>query len=138
MKKTTIQTQTKATVEVVIPKIKLTVADLVYMTGLISGGTRCNSSNKVTDKLSFLGLIEYREIQPCATSVAKWKSDVQEWQKKIRLAVREKRWGDISAMDYRMRRAPVATKDYTLTKSGIEFLSKGRAQSITSVKGSCV
>lgn len=138
MNKTTIQTQTKAPVEVVMPEIKLTVADLAYMTGLLPGGTRCSGAHKVTDKLTFLGLIEYREIQPCQKLIAEWKAKVEAWKQRTRLAVREKRWEDIDCLSYSLRKMPSVTKDYGLTKSGLEFLSKGRAKSVTAVKGSCL
>lgn len=53
----------KAPVDVVMPEIKLTIAGLAYMTGLLPGATRCAEDSKVTDKLKFLGLISITSLK---------------------------------------------------------------------------
>lgn len=133
-------TKDKAPVSVVMPEVKLTVADLAYMTGLMPGATRCFGTSNITDKLVFLGLIEKAEIKPCSKAVAAYESEVKKWRDKVRRAVKAERWGDIVEIPYNVReqRRPKPTTDFVLTASGRELMTKGRAKSITSAKAACL
>lgn len=130
----------KAPVDVVMPEIKLTIADLAYMTGLLPGATRCTGDSKVTDKLKFLGLIEIQDVPACPKAVAAFDASVKEWQTKTVLAVKEKRWEDVGGMSYALKedRRPAGSQKLMLTATGAEFIAKGRTRSITSLKASCL
>ena len=132
----------KAPVQVVMPEVKLTVADLSYMTGLMAGGTRCHMTANVKDRLTFLGLIEIGEVPPCPKQVAEFDAKEKANRAALKAAVRAGDWDKAIAIatdwGYQRRRRPAALKDYVLTAAGKEFIAKGRATSVTSLKSGCV
>jgi hypothetical protein len=134
--------QERAAVDVVMPEVKLTVSDLAYMTGLLPGGVRCGASCKTSDKLVFLGLIVMGEVPPCPDLVNKFRVADLEARTFVKLAIKENRWPDVWKMandrSYFSNREPQGKKDYVLTKSGLEFMAKGRARSMPSAKGGCL
>ena len=134
--------QSKAPVSVVMPEIKLNVADLAYMTGLLPGATRCLGSHKITDKLSFLGLIEKSDIPACPKATAKFDKDREDWKVKTRKAIVAGDWNDLLeyGVPYQIQsgRRPRPSTDFVLTKAGLDFMAKGRTSSITSMKAGCV
>ncbi len=126
-------------VDIVMPEVKLNVADLAYMTALLSGNVPYCAKGRVTDKLAFLGLIERGEIPPCPVKLAEYEARRAKGISAVLLAVREKRWDDIANVCSDINRyRPSATKDWVLTKSGREFMARGRAVSVTSAKGGCL
>lgn len=125
-----------------MPEVKLTIADLAYMTGLMPGGTRCYGNTKVTDRLIFLGLIEFADIPPCSKAIAAHKATEEDNWKAIKAAVKS---GDRDTVyrigndwRYGRDRLPKSEKGYRLTKSGVEFMAKGRATTVTAMKGACL
>lgn len=130
----------KAPVSVVMPEVKLAVADLAFMTGLLPGATRCHGGSKVTDKLVFLGLIEMADIPPCPKALAQIEKDRKAWKVGIREAVKAGKWSLIESMPYRLRegKEPRAGRDFVLTKFGREFMATGRTSAVTSMKAGCV
>lgn len=130
----------KSPITVVMPEVKLNIAELAYLTGLMLGATQCYPKQHITDKLVFLGLIEMAEIPVCPKAIAALEKRRMEWKTKTRLAVKEGRFGDVEGMphDLRPRNAPTPSKGYVLTKAGAEFIAKGRARSVTAVKGACL
>ena len=133
---------TKAPVDVVMPEVKLTIADLAYMTGLMPGGTRCYGDNKIKDRLIFLGLIEEGMLPPCPKAVAEHHSKEMAARAAITAAIKVKDWDEVFRVGgdwhYSHKRAPKEETGKRLTASGMEFMTKGRARVITSTKGGCL
>lgn len=127
-------------VDVVMPEVKLTLADLSYMTGLLKGGTRCAGQQKTIDKLIFLGLIEMADVPACPKAIAKFDADVKAFKEEIRRAVRAENWAIVDGLPYNLRpnNRPKSKSDYVLTASGRELMKKGRARSMTATKVGCI
>lgn len=123
-------------IDVSIPEIKITVADLSYMKSIENGGIRCNPPNGVKDRLTFMGLIKYGKIPPCPKQMAEWEANQPKLWKRASEAIRAKDANALKAVADDLswkRKRPEPRNDYFLTKAGRDLLAKGKAKSETVV-----
>lgn len=103
-------------VSVEIPTIKLNLADLAYMRGLLPGNQRCSCpSEKTKDKLLFLGLIEMVDIpaDPEAVKAGDWRAvhKATEW-----------------FSGWTVKEAPKSRKEMGLSAAGAALIRDGIAK----------
>lgn len=128
----------KAAVNVIMPTIKLTIHDLAYLNAMLPGSAHCTGSDKTSSKLLFLGLIETVDIPPCAKALEEYDRRFNENLIKIKVAFDAALWQEVANIAYQLRNSrPTPKKGYGLTKSGIEFIEKGHAMSVTAKQGGC-
>lgn len=125
-------------VEVVIPEIKLNLADLAYLRGLMPDQVRCTCpSNKTRDKLLFLGLIEEGEVSPPKTEMdAFTKKQADGWEL-IRSGAKSENF-EVIGKGYdmiRWARKPETKKDWFITVAGKGIIKNGHGKTQISKKG---
>lgn len=127
-------------VEVVIPEVKLNLADLSFLRGLMPGHVRCTCpSNKTRDKLLFLGLIQEGDIAPESEDVKAWEKKQQEALERCTVAFKAKNWDAVHSASYDIRypRRPESHRGYLITRAGLDLIKNGHAKTQISKKG-CV
>lgn len=122
-------TPTKA-VEIVIPEIKISLADLAYLTSLSSGDQHCSPARQVKDRCVFLGLVEMAEIPPCPKAVKEHHDKIPPLIEECRVAFKTKDWSALGSAADRLRwnTIPKGSKGLVLTKAGKDLLATGRAK----------
>lgn len=128
-----------------MPEVKITLADLSYMTGLLPGGIRCSDVKRsVIDRLIFMGLIVKTKIHPDQNELSKFENNQAEGRAKLKAAVDADDWNKVDIImdhgwyQYHGNRRPQSREDYVLTKAGLELMEKGSAKSVTSAKSGCI
>lgn len=125
-------------VEVVIPEIKLNLADLAYLRGLMPDQVRCTCpSNKTRDKLLFLGLIEEGDVPPAKEAVDAFHLAQSEGWPLIQKAAKTK---DLEVLrqgydKFRYLREPKASKGWFITTAGKAIIKNGHGKSQISKRG---
>jgi hypothetical protein len=133
-----VKTQTRKSTEIVMPEMKLRLADLTYLAALASGQS-CQSKDSVRDKCLFLGLIAQGEIPPSPKKVKEYLSQSPVLLQKVVADFKAKNWlalgSSAYALGYHFKRIPVATKGVILTKTGKDVVLKSRAAALTAKSG---
>lgn len=127
-------------INIEIPKMQLTIADLAFLKGVESKDDSrvCNSRNYQTsvNRLEFMGLIKMGEILPCPDKVKTYAAEKKAYISQVTQHFRAKSWDALyrAASKLNYLREPKTERGWMLTESGKQILKTGSAQSITAPK----
>jgi hypothetical protein len=129
-----------AKVQVSIPDVRVTLADLAYLKNLKDNPrVRCNPKRGVEARLVFLGLIEKGQIGPCPKEVDSFNKSLADARVSIKEAVSKENWEKARRAAETLSREygrPRAHDGFLITKAGLKLLENGTVAARTAnIKG---
>lgn len=122
----------RPSVQVTVPKVTLTLADLAHLRSIGQPkSVRCHGGHKVIDRLRFLDLIARAKVSPSSEVAAEVKQEIAKHRTELTAAVKRSDWMQVSNLSYRLQQAQKRldpTEDDVLTERGKALLKLGEVQ----------